>query len=97
MKRRDLKSQADRWEVGDGPALAREIVSRLGQGIPLDDLGIAAYRERIDLRGLHLKAVGALRRAGSRENITLSGITLQGLDLSDAVLPNLRFRDSRLF
>jgi uncharacterized protein YjbI with pentapeptide repeats len=85
-----------RWKEGEGPALAEEVVSRLGRGAPLDGIGIGLHEGRADLRGLLRSATGVSRTAGVDADSILTDVTLQGLDLSGAVLPHLRFRNCRI-
>lgn len=43
---------AQRWSVGDGPALANEVLARLLAGRPLSELPLETVDGRVDLRGL---------------------------------------------
>lgn len=97
----DSKLRA-RWQTPEGQSRAEEVLARLVAGRPLDGLGLGDVGGRVDLRALPAPIPCRLarfevdgwfvERLGNL--VKLEGVTLQGLDLSDAFLNNLLIRDS---
>ena len=82
--------------------MAKEVRSRLGEGHPLDGLGLGVIDGRVDLRGLPAGAragrlvakVGNLEARSQVDAVKLEGRELARLDLSGADLSGWRFRDA---
>lgn len=93
---------ADRWRTETGWKLGGQAAARLIDGLPLDDLGLGEHNGRVDLRGLPLSAAlyrWELHTPGARRHgdlLEIHGSTLAGIDLSGALLPNLRMFDTRV-
>jgi uncharacterized protein YjbI with pentapeptide repeats len=72
-----------RWKTEEGERLARAIQRQLREGGPLRDLSFGVVGGRQDLRGFTL----------TEQVEPINGAVLRSIDLSDADLSHLRFRD----
>lgn len=75
------QAPSSRWQVGDGPRLFREVVRRLGAGVPLDDLGLDKVDGRVDLRRI------------PGRGLMLAGCHVIGVDFTGAFLADANFAD----
>jgi uncharacterized protein YjbI with pentapeptide repeats len=101
MEESDVVSVPEHWQGAAGEDLAAAVLTRLGAGQPLGDLGLGEVDGRVDLRGMR---VPLLRRAERREvagffvekvtgRVVLEGTRLAALDLSGAFLDGATMRD----
>jgi uncharacterized protein YjbI with pentapeptide repeats len=85
---KDLKA---RWLTSEGQRLAREVVTRLLTGAPLDDLDLQVVDHRKDLRGLWLGSTLDLRGQDSRgalhAPLVAIGASWSKIDFSYGTLP----------
>lgn len=89
-----------RWATTEGKTLAAEVLRRIRSDTPLDDLPIARFNDRVDLRGISFSRptlspypspLPHLDLTEVQGTIKLEGTRLRNLDLSHASLESMRF------
>ncbi|TFC22105.1 hypothetical protein E3O55_18990 [Cryobacterium sp. MDB1-18-2] len=101
MNKKQLRG---RWMSVEGRTLATEVAFRLVSGESFEGLDVGTHDGRVDLRGFGLPSpevvghveVGGMTAAILDGTLSFRDTRWEGLDLSFAILPSLRFFDAEI-